>query len=240
MRIAVIASGPSALLFQGKEDVAIGVNGAGSLLRADDIFVSMFKGAHLRSWFQEIPNSCALVLRPHSAIHCHRMYPDKTLRHALLDFENEYKNSYPEQVKRIETARGFETFVSKEFDDARDILDCIPSPVEPHMIVRRIHNRKVLATNLEELNPLGTSTGTALQIARLLGAKEIFMYGADFSAATTGHTRHRYYKEFPEYEIGATMDHHLRDINWLVLELIKIGVSIYSHSPTNIKGVRQI
>ena len=84
--IAILGSAPSVKLFERKEDVTIGVNGAGQLLRGSDIFVSGDERAHTRSWFLDLPDSITCILRPQAAIYSSRFYPDYNTRSKFISF----------------------------------------------------------------------------------------------------------------------------------------------------------
>lgn len=154
--VAIIGSSPSALLYSGDCDVSIGVNGASLLGYQFDYYVVGDPHAPDREWFTA---KCARsrIIANIVATLDRQLYPDYL---------------YPNLDRRA------------IFDNTQSHLVAdIPQPVSPHhwFPYAPIEDHLIL-----RLNPFlmyhGTITCSTLQLAWMMGAREIDLFGCAFSA----------------------------------------------------------
>ena len=177
---AVLGSAPSLLnYFEREADIIIGVNGASKVLSDGDLFLSADQFAFTRSWFNTDKN-LRHFLRGLSAIHSFKLYPDNSLRSRLIREHNDYIKSLDEsniiyredlEIKVINDGKYFDEFFSR-----------IPHSQFPHELLHSIsRGDEPISRNQKALNVGGTSACMAVQLAYVMGAREIHLYGIEFS-----------------------------------------------------------
>ena len=238
--IAVLGSAPSVTLFNKKQDITIGVNGAGQLLVPGDLFISMDEVANTRSWFKELPKDIQSILRPHAAIYSSRFYPDKKLRERFIRGYQRLIDLYPDiafdkQVYRIALPISAKPN-AKVIDDLFSEKS-LREPVKPHLIFRTIVNNEPISRDQSQVNYGGTSACVALQVAHVTGAKEVHLYGVEFSNPTTGHySGNRYFYKPKPNETGMTSDGQRKYMDFVISQIILQGTNVFSHGPTNLEN----
>ncbi len=231
---AVIGSGPSALMYAGHEDVGIGVNAAAQLLKGGGYFVSMYKAIQFRSFFEQIPLDLNWVLRPHSAIYSKAFYSDD-VRNQLIQVNCDYMEKHPEQTQVV---NGFR-YVSKEYEYMPEFVDSMPGH-EKHLLVRHVQDDIEISRFQPVLTQQGTSSSTAIQLAFILGAAEIHLYGVEFSHdASFLHKENKnqyFYRPAPGEAGRPVLEKHKRDIERVISAITGQGCPVYSHGPTRISN----
>lgn len=224
--IAVLGSSPSVELYNQKEDFAIGVNGAGELLSINDYFLSGDEQAHQRLWFKELSNDITCILRAHSAIYVDRFYPNQESSQSIKEYETHMDN-FPNEV--ITRSDGFRFLPSWQNTFMFDFLKEVPDPVSSHLIIRNISREEIIGRNQKYLNTGGTSAAMAMQTAYLMGAKEIHLYGVEFSNPSGNNY-------FNNKSLGLTTDSQRKNMDEMIFQTKNAGVKVYSHGPTNLEN----
>jgi hypothetical protein len=239
---AVLGSAPSVRNFTRHEEVAIGVNGASRLLKKGDYFLSMYKGAHHRSWFQNRPDGISCILRPHSALYSNKLFADEKLRRTLVSHNEEFMNRHPEQTQYEVTAGGVIRYVSKEYEPEPNWLQEFPEPQAPHLVLREVDKAGLLSKDIKKINPAGTSACTAIQIAFLMGASEIHLYGIEFSNYVDNEQFNgkNYFYSPDDGEGGRTLVRHVIDTDRIVSIILDYGIPVYSHGPTALRNTIRV
>ncbi|PNW65443.1 UNVERIFIED_CONTAM: hypothetical protein BEN50_22950 [Euhalothece sp. KZN 001] len=248
--IAVLGSGPSLPhLFSRKEDVIIGVNGTSKLLCSQDYFLSDDSAAPSKTWFKNLDKSTTVILTSGAAIRVPEFYPDETTRHQLQeDYEKRVqtwlKQAPPPQNSLEEYGRTDNLQYPRKSSDGKyyllpthpflnDFEDNIPPHNPPHIILKYRSINEPISREQIRLNCEGTSAHTALQIAYIMGAKEIHLYGIEFSNLPKNKERHgagNYFYQPAKGELGMTLDTQLQTMDLTIGEINKQGEAIvYSH-----------
>ncbi|MFA4982903.1 MAG: hypothetical protein WC588_01675 [Candidatus Micrarchaeia archaeon] len=233
---AVLGSGPSVSLFQRKEDVVIGVNGAGQLLRSGDYLFSQDERACMRSWFTTLAPEVTCVLKATAAMRSERLYPDREIREGLIGIFESYVKSHPSEVRLNDD--GFKTIrPGNPVIDAFQELFPIPKP--PHMIVRFV-NEQSISREMGSLIKKGTSACGAMQLAYVMGASEIHLYGVQFTndakGIPTSYSGTNYFYVPKPGEEGRTMEEQRIDMDGIASRISCLGAKVYSHGFTRLKN----
>lgn len=236
-KIAVLGSGPSVKLFSRKEDAVIGVNGAAKLLEPGDYFLSGDKRAHLRSWFLELRDGIACMLKPHAAMYSARFYPDEKIRAGLIAFYEGYMAQHPEEVHVSDD--GF-----RAIRRGNAVVDCFienfPLPAQPHAIIRKYDPDQSLSKDMDALINGGSSACEAMQVAFVMGAKSIHLYGVQFNNDAIGdpnsHTGTNYFYVPNKGEEGRTKDSQLQVMDGLIAKAMELGTNVYSYGFTRLQN----
>lgn len=235
---AVLGSGPSIVdTFDNDsrlEDVVIGVNGAGKLLKPNDYFLSGDQTAHTRSWFRELSNGVRCILAATAAIYSPFFYPDDSLRHRLIGTYEGYMDEHPEAVV-WKTGQNLRCVLPGD-----DYIDTffyqMPDCVEPHIIMKNLTTGEQISRDQRKINYGGTSACMALQIAHVMGAIEVHLYGVEFSNYAVNYSGSNYFYEAREGEKGMTTESMLTYMDGVIEKVIKQGTLVVSHGPTRLKN----
>jgi hypothetical protein len=79
----------------------------------------------------------------------------------------------------------------------------------------------------------GTITGVAAQMAMIMGAKELHLYGCSFGDTGNGH-----YGYDHKGEPGGILNTHPVVMDYILSKIRDYGVDIYAHGPTNLRVPR--
>lgn len=245
-RIALIGSAPSAVNYRDLGyDATIAVNGAWQLLcraNRNKYFLSGDAGASKKSYYPFIPNDVVHVMRPAGAIYSPVVIPNSSQRIALQNFWEDYLDVHPEQVRIIpnRTIREGDADVplrDLEYDNPfyDELLRHIPIS-GPH-VVFNVGLPQPITKNMKKLRRGATSTGCALQVAYLMGASTIHMYGVEMTNQGVDYAEDNYfYTPLPD-EKGVTTAEHLHSIEGIVDDLCALGVDVVHFGPTLIRNV---
>lgn len=252
--IAILASGPSVALYDNSEDLAIGVNGASVLLTEGDFFLSDDSAAPSRSWFRGLDNTIiTMALTAAAAIRVPAFYPDKSIRGALLEDYNNRVNRWlahvgqPEgldcsqygrtdNLNRPRRSSDGRVYLPPMHPDLNEFEDTLPAHQPPHLILRNRTTCEPISRNQLRLNSEGTSAHVALQLAYIMGAAEIHLYGVEFSNPPSKGQRHtglNYFYKAPPGEGGMTLPAQLNTMDKTIAAIQRQGTPVYSHVCTN-------
>lgn len=152
--MAVVGSGPSASSYPGEAQISIGVNGAALLGPKYDYFLAGDHNAPQREWFG-VNCSRVRVIAELIATTDKQLYPD---------------HMYP-RLRRMAVP------VHKR----RDIPE-VPVPVDPHCTFKyRSFKESLPASRFNYLMYKGTISCCALQLAWMMGAAVVDLYGCNFT-----------------------------------------------------------
>ncbi|MBR9683744.1 hypothetical protein GOV03_04355 [Candidatus Woesearchaeota archaeon] len=239
--IAVLGSAPSVKLFNHQEHRAIGVNGAGCLLTDNDFFFSGDQIAYQRSWFTELPDEVTCILLPTAAIYSPKFYPNDEVRNSLIQVYESYMDRHPEEVFWKE-GQGIRCVLpGNEYID--DFFSQIVEPAKPHLILRDISTTELISRDQKLINFGGTSACMALQIAYVMGAREIHLYGIEFSNPVEPDSPYQgdnYFYTPKEGETGMTGWSQRIVMDYVIEEIIQQGTPVISHGPTNLENSIQL
>ena len=266
-KIAVLGSAPSVRRFLREEDVVIGINGAASLLKEGDFFFSNDEIINMRSYFKEMSPLVTCVIRPHAAIYSYRMYPDEELRRKFVEryesFIRRILEEDPVEYGRIIRDESIAEKViggtvalkeggpwvvlpsdyaprAKEIDELFE-EGSLPGPISPHLVMRSVFQYlpdTEISRNQKHLYYMGTSSSAAIQLAYIMGASEIHLYGVEFSNKTEDGraTGTNYFYKAKKGEAGITTDSQRKVMDEVVRKIIDGGIRILSHGPTNLEN----
>lgn len=173
--ISIVGSSPTAKSFCPKEcDVSIGVNGAALLGPYFNYFLCMTRDAAEHDWFDR-DCSRSRIIGSKIATLDYRLYP------ATFDATLGQRKLYIEEPDLPEPARPHFIFAAR-------------SPTEQGV-------EALLERRAEALMTHGTTAGQAVQLAFLMGASCIQLYGCSFSADTSGKPGHYFY-DAPQQQTG--------------------------------------
>lgn len=177
-KIAVLGSGPTLRHFEGKEDIAIAVNGAAEHKKKYDYFLCGDIHSPEKKWFYEssrykAKRIIASFIAPHDKI----LYPDPLIQEKLLKDRSPFVS------------------LAKEKNSFNPLYEYHPSikPQESHEWFQYStesfpHSASSFNRNLSQNRFLhgATIAGVALQLAWWMGASEIYCYGCTFDNETGG------------------------------------------------------
>jgi hypothetical protein len=237
--IAILGSAPSVKRFQRNEDIVIGVNGAGQLLQPNDIFLSGDQSAHTRSWFLDLDARIQCILKPHAAIYSERFFPEK-IREQFVSAYEAYMDANPERV--IETELGLR-FTPSSDEVIQSLFTHLPDPIDPHLVmpIKGSGSKPVpiSRSHQAQINSGGTSSCLALQIANVMGAREIHLYGIEFSNDITKNKpyqgRNYFYNANPG-ETGMTSSSQRKFMDDIISQVLEGGTKVISHGPTKLEN----
>ena len=265
--IAVLGSAPSVTSFERREDMVIGINGAASLLRKGDLFFSCDEIINTRSYFNDMSEGIQCLVRPHAAIYSPRLYPDETIRTKFIGeyerFIQEILSENPKMYQKVMNDPEIlvktigETIALKQggpwvvfpadYSPRAQTIDdlfadgSLPDPTFPHLIMREIFQylpESVISRNQRHLFYNGTSTSGAIQLANLMGAREIHLYGVEFSNQTHDGraTGTNYFYDAKKGETGMTNESQRGIMDEVIRKIREQGTEVFSHGPTNLKN----
>jgi hypothetical protein len=202
---SIIASGPSAGLYDGTTDISIGVNGAAYLGKHFDYFLCGDKNSHKFDWFK---------------INCsdHRVV-------AKLCASNDYQ-LYPKEFNSIIERKSVASHQQKK-------LASLICPVYPHYIFTyRWFKRNHLHKNNNYLMFRGTISCCAVQLAYIMGCTEIHLYGCTFKGSRKV-SDHYFYDNKQKKGIVSKSQREVMEI--CLSEVIALGVKVYIHGNSTLK-----
>jgi hypothetical protein len=108
----------------------------------------------------------------------------------------------------------------------------LPTHESPHIILKYRSVNEELSREQIRLNVEGTSSHMALQVAYIMGAREIHLYGVEFSNTPEngklhGSGNYFYTPELNEY--GMTLDAQLQTMDNTIRIINERDVAVYSH-----------
>ena len=248
-RVAVIGSAPCAINYRDiGYDATIAVNGAWQLLcraKGDKYFLSGDAGASRRSYYSSIPDGVVHILRPIGAIYSPVFVRDPSQRIALARVWENYLDNHPEQVRVIPNRMVREGDMEVPLRDLEydnpfydELLRSIP-PSGPH-VAFNVGLPQPITNNMPKLRRGPTSAGCALQVAYLMGASTIHMYGVEMTNQGVSYAEGNYfYVPLPD-EKGVTTSEQLRSIEGVIHGLCELGLTISHFGHTRIRNVRII
>lgn len=247
--IAVLGSGPSLPhLFERKEDVVIGVNGAGALLRLQDYFLSDDSAAPSKSWFQALDKRITMFLTSGAAIRVPEFFPNQRMRDRLWhDYEDKvrtwlsFSDILSDSLEHYGRTDNLQ-YPRRSSDGRYYLLPThpfleefernLPTHEPPHIILKYRSVNEVLSRGQIRLNVEGTSSHMALQVAYIMGAKEIHLYGIEFSNTPESGKIHRagnYFYQPQPNELGMTLDTQLQTMDNTIKRINEQDSVVYSH-----------
>ena len=115
------------------------------------------------------------------------------------------------------------------------LLKRIP-PCNPHMVFN-VGLPQPMTKDMQKLRKGPTSTGCALQVAYLMGASTIHMYGVEMTNQGVPYAEGNYfYAPLPD-ELGVTSSDQLMSIEGVVQDLHELGIDISHVGHTRIRNV---
>ncbi len=203
--IAVLGSSPTIDLYRGEEDVSIAVNGSVlcDSVREADYFLCGDRKSNKRSWFEpSFKIARHRVVPTFVAPYDPAVIPDSKVRRVL--------------VEALHAAEHYKQFVHDSLQPApgHTIFQYAPFLREPTISPSQTH-----------LCSGGTIAGVATQLAFLMGAREIHLYGCSFGTPP-GQPHYGYDNKG---EAGGIRRHHLSNMNDMISQIISQGTKVYSH-----------
>lgn len=247
-QIAIVASAPSALRYEDKGyQATIAVNGGGQLLtrtKGKRYFFSADLLAPFQAWYSKTPEDAIQILRTLAAVFSPVIYSEESQRMLAVRYVEEYlylsgldnlfcrpdkleTGSKPlsEWFRNLPSAHPLHREVSRLFPVANEHIVFATDPnaeINPFML---------------ELRSGATSSGGALQIAYLMGASEIHLYGVEFTNEGKPYHADNYF-----YSDGSGWGGHTDDGQRLAMEILlesiqAHGVRVFHHGPTKLKNL---
>ncbi|MCK9558465.1 MAG: hypothetical protein M0R50_10550 [Candidatus Cloacimonetes bacterium] len=188
--IAVVGSGPTATDFiHSKNDISIGVNGAAKLGQKFDYFMCGDTRSSCFDWFNIDCSRVRVIAKLTAA-------PDKILYPIEL---------FPD-IKRIAVITAKQNTIK------------LPRPVEPHLtFMYKWYRQERLKEDMNYLMFGGTISCCAVQLAYVMGASKIVLYGCNFTSVG----RHYFYQT---RKPGSISDSQRTVMNTVINEIKKRGV----------------
>ena len=190
--ISIVGSGPTAIDFnKSKSDISIGVNGAAKLGKKFDYFMCGDAKSSAYDWFSIDCSRVRIIAKLTAA-------PDKILYPVEL-FPN---------IKRMAVITAKQSTVS------------LPPPVKPHLtFMYKWYKPDRLKKDMNYLMFGGTISCCAVQLAYVMGASKIILYGCGFT--NTG--RHYFYHT---QRPGTISDSQRTVMTAIINEIRKRGVRV--------------
>jgi len=252
--IAVLGSAPSVTLFDHLEDVAIGINGASKLLTSGDYFLSGDERVHMRSWFTDMAEGVIKIIRSQAALYCEELFDESAniqkIREAyesyiLSNLPIEYDLPFTDLESRVYISQDGFRGVLPGAPEIEDLFSNIPDCKDPNIVLRNVNWKpsEKISYDQKLINVGGTSCCMGLQIAFLMGASEIHLYGVEFSnhgnAVQNGTSNlvldgaNYFYQPLPN-ELGVTSQGQLEVMDKTIKQIMDLGIPVYSHGPSRL------
>jgi hypothetical protein len=218
-RIAVLGSGPSLRLFTGQQPVAIAVNGAAFHRAAYQYFVCGDIQSPLQDWFYASRD---------------RKEVKRVIASFLTSVDRELYDD--EARRRVQEAVAPAVFAAAENRSQKPLYDFIPPerPRNGHLWFRYAvdplpADREAFLASMRDRRLLhgGTIAGVAVQLAYLMGASEVHLWGCSMDNDSGGN-----YAD-PRSN-GRTTDAQRRNLASLLRLLKDLGISIEIHGPSRL------
>jgi hypothetical protein len=223
------------------------VNGGGQLLvrtKGKRYFFSADLLAPFQAWYSKIPEDAIQILRTLAAVFSPVIYSKESQRMLAARYLEEYiylssldslfchpdtfeTGSRPlgEWFRNLPSAHPLHREVSRLFPIANEHIVFVTDPnaeINPSML---------------ELRSGATSSGGALQIAFLMGAREIHLYGVEFTNEGTPYQASNYFYSDDSGWGGHTDDGQRLAMEILLESVQAHGVRVFHHGPTNLKNL---
>lgn len=193
--IAIVASGPTAVMFDGACDVSIAVNGAALLGKRFDYFLCGDKFAPDKDWFYVDCSSVRVIARIVATMDKF-LYPD---------------DRYP-KLKRMAMPQQQQHHTRR-----------IPPPISPHLTFRyRWFHDGELSREINYLMFTGTIACCAVQLAYIMGAAHVKLYGCNFYHSPSIH----YFYDAPKAQVGRVRGAQREVMDKVLGEVRKFGVKV--------------
>ncbi len=167
-------------MYDGKEDIAIAVNGAANTVKKYDVFMSGDRKATSRDWWivSQQQEEVIRLISSYVAPFDEKLYPQHDdrvlLQERLAQFEQ--KTIVSQEDSGLKNAHAYVYFVPDK------------QPVKPHAYFRfggfGLPFVQDINKEQDALYWGGTIAGIALQTANIMGGKDIHIYGCTFMNAT--------------------------------------------------------
>lgn len=221
MSFAILGSSPTINIYRGQQDISIAVNGAvlcDPVERAD-YFMAGDKNSPYRRWFEESYKKAktrivATFVAPYDKIVCSSFDQRKK-------FQNMLEADYFHQ--------------SDPGGNIRFSPDgLVPSGDHGIFVYADIWEEKI-CIDQKRLCRGGTISGVAAQMAMVMGAKEIHLYGCSF-----GDTNRKHYGYDNKEEPGGIDPNHIFTMDYILSRIKLSGVEIFAHGHTNLRLPKKI
>ena len=222
-RIAVLGSGPTLELYDGDPSLAIAVNGAAEIDRPYRYFVCGDPESPERPWFyasrkQDSVRIVSSYVAPFDSV----LYPDEDTRRKL------------QEEGGFLTAGCFEDF---DYDPS-----CDAAP--PHAIYQYDHigvlrnDPLPIFPDQERLLYGGTIAGVAVQMAFILGASEIHLFGCSLDNDSGSH----YHPKLTAGKLGYNLPSHVESLSRIVSKVEEQGVPVIVHGYSRLEreGIKTV
>lgn len=240
--IAILASGPSVDLFTRQQDFTIGVNGASKLLQQGDFFVSSEEATYREPWFKSCPKNVINIVRACAAIYSSKFYPNNTLRTNLIQAFEKFLDDNKDKV--ITRWDGIKEIIPEHLQNEFD--QYLPQPAQPHILMRNVKSfsdgNTLISPKQKEIIIGGTVSCVATQIAYHLGAKEIHLYGVQFTneQSMKNQPGHTYSSKLDPCGGGFTTEGQRQVFQNVIQQIQTLGIPIISHGYTRLENTLKL
>ncbi len=191
-------------------DCSIAVNGGVNLPQRFNYFMASDHLAPNRSWFNR-DNAEVRLIAAGIATFDNFLYPAETFS----------PKSFTREI------------LPYQFQRTRDL----PQPAYPHQLFyelppNRYRNRFPERDQFTGLYAGATISGFAVQIAYLLGAAELHLFGCSFGSVRNDNGVRHYFYSAPRNQCGRILERHRRTMNQYLSILRLNGVEVVAHGPT--------
>jgi len=201
--VSVAASGPSADLFKKGADITIGVNGAAFLDHKFDYFLCGDKNSYTKDWFTVECSYVRVIARLVASMDI-ILYPEKK-------FPNLERLAVPQHEQRK--------------------VRHVPEPIPQHLIYSyKWYAEGRLAEDMDFLMFGGTISCCAVQLAYIMGAKEVELYGCDFHHSRRSH----YFYNAGPGQVGRVRPSQCEVMDKLLKEVRDRGVRVSMFGPSRL------
>lgn len=214
--IAILGSSPTIKLYKGEEDISIAVNGVVmcNLPNTPEYYMCGDKESFRRTWFEHSKTKArtrivATFVAPYDSL----VLPNENERSKLqkiLDTDEFHMSDKGGNIK-----------FSPDFEEIE----------EPHGIFKYadIWEEKI-NPDQKRLCRGGTISGVATQMAMIMGAKEIHLYGCSFGKPP----KEEHYAYDNKKEPGGINKNHPIVMDYILSMINLYGIKIYSHGYSNL------
>ena len=237
LKIAVLGPSPTLRLFDGKEDITIAVNGTVNIFDSPDHFLCFDEHSPTRDWFYRAQQTTPRIIASYLSPFDERLYPDRGVREDL-------RNKLADAIG-IARDSSIDVFVSKLGEQSRMSPDtnvdfaCYGfepdvDPVEPHdyFMLGGLEGIGNIHKDQERLHSFATASGAALQLAYVMGASEIHLYGCSMDNPD-GKT---YVYRVPPGEEGGIPNNLRSNLDRAIKRVMEQGVPVFIHGPSKLNN----
>src|SRR3989338_10292781 len=219
--VAVLGSSTTLGLFKGEQPISIAVNGAAKVVASTYFVCADIRGSK-RDWFYASPYTTTRIVSSYISPFDKLCFPSPDDRERLQrDLSDFLYNDYIDEEELLH-------YIFTLMEDSISSNDCVYEsfrpeliPCPPHLYFDYTKSGKINVSKTQEnIFRGGSVSGCALQIASIMSASEIHLYGCSFD----NDSGRNYAYAAPTDQHGEIKTHHHVNMDRIIEQIMLQGV----------------